>query len=346
MGIYKLGNLLYDIYGNKIVNKEYDHYKNIKLVVDSSQQLYKTIISIRRYNKGLDIKTKDGRVVTHIYGIFNKVFHMIENNVLGIWVFDGKPSELKENELNTRREWRKSLLNRVETNNYESEQHKIELISNSYSINKKDVTEIQYLLKLLGIPFIRSQGEADLDCASLCNNDDIYGVISEDWDVLLLGGKRLIRNYSKRKESTEYELSKILEMAGITYDMFVDICMLLGNDICPGINMNYRKLYKNYMKYKNITDTINHLRSLSVEIPEDFMEKYELAKEYYKTKRDYTKKIYNWNKPNYDELYKFLHKECEMEVSLLNYRINKIKAVYNRFNDPYYEYDTTKKIDL
>ena len=53
----------------------------------------------------------------------------------------------------------------------------------------------KHLLRLFGLPYITSPGEAEAQCAYLDLTDQTDGTITEDSDVWLFGGKRVYKNF-------------------------------------------------------------------------------------------------------------------------------------------------------
>jgi flap endonuclease-1 len=49
-----------------------------------------------------ELKDKDGNLTGHLVGLFHRTIQFMENGVKPIWVFDGKPPDLKSKELDKR----------------------------------------------------------------------------------------------------------------------------------------------------------------------------------------------------------------------------------------------------
>lgn len=50
------------------------------------------------------MQDKDGVRTGHLVGLFNRSVMLLENGIKPIWVFDGKPPELKRNVLKKRKQ--------------------------------------------------------------------------------------------------------------------------------------------------------------------------------------------------------------------------------------------------
>ena len=51
----------------------------------------------------------------------------------------------------------------------------------------------------MGIPYIVSNEEADSQCAYLSKKGIVYGVYTEDMDILTFGAQKIIRNLTSYK---------------------------------------------------------------------------------------------------------------------------------------------------
>ena len=76
---------------------------------DASMAIYQFLIATQSFSKmgvpGLqELKDADGNLTGHLVGIFHRTIQFMENGVKPVWVFDGKPPELKAKELDKRKE--------------------------------------------------------------------------------------------------------------------------------------------------------------------------------------------------------------------------------------------------
>jgi len=97
-------------------------------------------------------------------------------------------------------------------------------------------SNIKEYVALSGIPYVKSNGEADPQLAAQCKAGIIDAVWSEDADLLTFGTPVLYCKYdSKTDNITRIELSKVLSGLELNQDEFVDLCILLGCDYSPKI---------------------------------------------------------------------------------------------------------------
>lgn len=132
-------------------------------------------------------------------------------------------------------------------------------------VKSEHIQSTKKLCEYMGIPYIVSRGEAESLLAHLCKEDIIDGCISEDTDILANGGKIFIRNVSAEKNSVdEYCLEGILTGLEMTYEEFMDMCILCGCDYTSKIGgMGPMNAYKMIKKHGNIESTLTELKKNS-----------------------------------------------------------------------------------
>jgi len=102
------------------------------------------------------------------------------------------------------------------------------------------------LIEYMGIPIVQASSEGEAQSAYLVENKDAWACASQDYDTLLFGGERLIRNFAisrskKIRDTTvtldiEYvSLNKFLNNLRITREQLIDMGILIGTDFFPGI---------------------------------------------------------------------------------------------------------------
>lgn len=61
-------------------------------------------------------------------------------------------------------------------------------------VTRRQIEECKQLLRLMGVPVIDAEGEAEAQCAALCREGKVFAAASEDLDTLAFGSPVLIRN--------------------------------------------------------------------------------------------------------------------------------------------------------
>ena len=104
MGIKNLLKFL-NTYPDLVIEKDINEFTGKKIAIDISILLYQVVISVR--NSGADLVNKKGEITSHILGLFNKTIKLLNKGIIPVYVFDGKPPELKRKVLDLRKNIRK-----------------------------------------------------------------------------------------------------------------------------------------------------------------------------------------------------------------------------------------------
>jgi len=187
----------------------------------------------------------------------------MENGVKPIWVFDGKPPDLKSKELDKRTELKKDAEEKKEEAiaSGDWEQAK-KMAGRSIKITPEMMADAKLLVKLLGCPVIEAPGEAEAQCAVLVKNGLAFATASEDMDSLTFGTNYLLRGFNSKKEPiTQIHLKELLEGFEMNMDEFIDLCIMCGCDYTHSIGgVGPVKAFKYITDHKNIENVLEIIR--------------------------------------------------------------------------------------
>ncbi len=139
-------------------------------------------------------------------------------------------------------------------------------------IKREHIEDVKSLMKLFGVPCIIAQSEAESLCAVLCKKKIVDAVLSEDMDVLATGGNVLLKNFTMEKGGmvTEVCLEGVLNELELSYERFLDMCILCGCDYTSKIGgvgpMHALKIMK---KYESIESALDYIKN-KFKVPDDF----------------------------------------------------------------------------
>ena len=306
-------------------------YYGKKIAIDISILIYQVVIAIR--NSGSDLTNNKGEITSHILGLFNKTISFLEKGIIPVFVFDGKPPQLKYKILEARKQVRQKAL--LKFSDAQTNVDKIKYFKRSVWISREQINQCRELLTLMGIPYINAPQEADSQLAYLCKQNMVYAVLTEDMDILTFGSPRIIRNLtSSKKAPLEIELSKILEILNITYDEFIELCILFGCDYCHTLSdIKTNEIFNFYIKNRSIEKTLYALKDAGYNIPEKF--EYIEAKEYFKNSFALT--ITNDNisisKPDIDKLINLLVGKYGLIKYKIVGKLNRLDNLYNKLKN-------------
>ena len=319
----------------KFINEEKikkENFKNKKIAIDISILIYKVIISIR--NSGADFTNQKGEITSHILGLFNKTIELLHNNIIPVYVFDGKPPELKYKTLEDRKNNKKKAFDKMES--AETEEDKIKYFKRCVIITKEQWDQCRDLLTTMGVPFINAPEEADSQCAYLAKKGLVDAVLTEDMDILTFGSPKIVRNLTSHKiEPTEIKLENLLNKLELNQEQFIEFCILLGSDYCPGIpNLKPEEIFNYFKKSKNIKDTILCMEKDDIKIPIEF--NYDETKKYFLNPniKEIKEEDLKLKKPDSDKLikklvndYGFLKNLIKTKLIILDEYFIKLKDV-------------------
>jgi flap endonuclease-1 len=205
--------------------------KNKILAIDSMNVLYQFLSSIR-LRDGSPLRNSKGEITSTYNGIFYKNIYLLENDITPIWVFDGKPPELKTKTREERKKVKEKALKdyiKAKENGNVTDMQKYAKRINYLEPNI--VENSKKLLDLMGIPYINAPSEGEAQCSYMVKKGDAYAVVSQDYDALLYGASRTVRNITASNKPVELiELNEVLKSLNITLDNLIDIAILIGTD--------------------------------------------------------------------------------------------------------------------
>lgn len=218
-----------------------------RIAIDAFNTLYQ-FLSIIRQPTGEPLRDSRGRVTSHLSGLLYRNANLIEYGILPVYVFDGEPPKLKSrvieerNELRerAREEWERAL----REERYEEAWSKA---VQSAKLSDEMLKDARRLLSLLGIPYVDAPAEGEAQAAHMARRGDVFAAGSQDYDSLLFGSPRLVRNLTisgrrklpKRKVYVEVKpeiitLEEVLRSLEVSREQLIDIAILIGTDYNPG----------------------------------------------------------------------------------------------------------------
>ena len=100
MGIKGLTGLIKKNSPNSIKHVGLYTMKDKRVAIDTSIFLYKSLMNVR--SKGDYLRNKDGKVVSHIQGLYYKTNQYLSFGITPIYIFDGKPPQEKNETIKER----------------------------------------------------------------------------------------------------------------------------------------------------------------------------------------------------------------------------------------------------
>ena len=246
------------------------------IAVDAYNTLYQFLSTIRQPD-GTPLKDSSGRTTSHLSGLIYRTTNLMEKGLKLIFVFDGKPPELKAGVIKARTERREAARKKWEE--AEVPEEALKYAKASTRIDVTIVEESKQLLTYMGIPHVQALSEGEAQAAYMVIRGDAEFVCTQDYDSLLFGAPRVIRNLSVPRKKARLEvldLHKFVQKQGITREELIDLAILVGTDFNDGVKgIGAKTALKLIKKYHSIEKIIANSK-----IAEDTgIENYELVRD-------------------------------------------------------------------
>lgn len=274
MGISGLTKLLGDHARGSLKENDIKNYFGRKIAIDASMSIYQFLIAVRQ--EGNVLANEAGETTSHLMGMFYRTIRMVDAGIKPVYVFDGKPPQLKSVVLSKRLERRKEAIGSLEEAHEIGTTADVDKFSRrTIRVTKEHNDDCRKLLKYMGIPYLEASGEAEAQCAALCRAGKVFATASEDMDSLTFGTPILLRHltFSEARKMPILEIHHdvALKELNLTQEQFVDLCILLGCDYCDGIKgIGPHRALQLIKQYGTLDAIISNIDSSKYPIPEDW----------------------------------------------------------------------------
>jgi len=263
------------------------------LAVDGYNTLYQFLAIIRGMDGG-HLKDSQGRVTSHISGLFYRNVNLLELGMKLVYVFDGKPPDLKLEEIRRRSEQRREAKDQYLRALQTGDMVQARKYAEASTVLRRDmVADAKELLDAMGIPWVDAPSEGEAQATTMAIEGTVKAVASQDHDSIVFGAPVLVRNVTisgKRRLPSKgivinvvperITLSSVLGATGLTREQLVDFAILLGTDfnpdgfegVGPATALKYLKKYGSLEEIKELRDSLqgidyNEIRNLYLHAP-------------------------------------------------------------------------------
>lgn len=311
-----MGINLRGIVSHKII--DFNYIKNKTISIDAYNAIYQ-FLSIIRQPDGTSLKDSHGNVTSHLSGIFYRTIKLMKFEIKPVYVFDGKPPELKFRTIERRSikkeeakdKWEKAL----EEGDLEEARKYAKRTS---TLDAEMIKDTKKLLEVMGVPYLTAPSEGEAQCAHMCKKD-IFAAGTQDYDALLFGAPRIIRNltFTGERELELIILEDVLKELNITLEQLIESAILVGTDFNEGVKG---------IGIKTALKKVKEGKLKEIELDFDFEE----VKRIFinpKVTDDYT---IEWNRPDEDEIINLLCKEHDFSETRVRNGLNELKKAYTK----------------
>ncbi len=210
------------------------------LAVDGYNATYQFLATIRQRDGQL-FSDPNGHVTSHLMGAFYRTTSLLQQGVLPVWVFDGKPPDRKAGTIRQRiaakEKAEAQYQEALAAGDLETARRKAAQTSR---LTRPMVDELIQLLSAMGVPTVQAPGEGEAQAAVMSANGTVWASASEDYDTLLFGAPRLVRGLAARGRSGSspgaqfIDRSELLARLGIDGDELIALGIIVGTDFNDG----------------------------------------------------------------------------------------------------------------
>ncbi len=216
------------------------------VAIDAYNAIYQFLATIRGPD-GLHLSDSEGRVTSHLSGLLYRNVNFLSLGIRPLYVFDGRPPSLKTAEIERRKQVKRDATVKYEKAVAEKNWPDArKFAQQTTSMRDSMVEDAKILLGHFGIPYVDAPSEGEAMAAHLTNTGHAFASASQDFDSVLFGAKRLVRNFTnsgRRKlpnrntyvevEPEIIETGKTLAALGLSREELVDVGILIGTDFNP-----------------------------------------------------------------------------------------------------------------
>ena len=242
------------------------------VAIDAYNTIYQFLSGIRQRD-GSPLMDQNGNVTSHLSGILYRTASIVDKGNKPIYVFDGDSSEHKAKTLEQRRAIKEEAMEKWEEakaagNIEEARKFAIRTSRMSPYILESS----KNLLEYMGIPYVQAEGEGEAQGAYMVEQGDAWAVASQDYDCLLFGAPRIVRNLtlSGGLSNLEYlELEKVLNEIDLTREQLIDVALMVGTDFNEGIHGIGAKTGLKLIRNNSLEDILVQKGITEVEVEPD-----------------------------------------------------------------------------
>jgi flap endonuclease-1 len=304
------------------------------VAIDAYNTLYQ-FLSIIRQPDGTPLTDSTGKVTSHLSGLLYRTSNLVELGIKPIFVFDGKPPQLKAVEIQRRQQVKIEAKVHYEKAVAKGDMVKARKYAQATVSMKTYMKEdAKRLLDLMGLPWVQATSEGEAQAAHMTRRGNADYCASQDYDSLLFGAPTLLRNVTvsgRRKLPSKniyidvvpelVVLDSVLKECEITYEQLIDVGILIGTDFNPdGIKgLGPKTALKLVKEHGTLEKALPHIKNAEFPHPPEQIREIFLHP---KVRDDYT---LEWKEPNVEGIVDFLVREKDFSEARVRKAVEKMQ---------------------
>jgi flap endonuclease-1 len=207
------------------------------VAVDAHNWLYRYLTTTVKWTNDAVYTTSEGEEVANLVGVVQGLPKFFEHDLTPVFVFDGGVTDLKDAEVSARREKRE----RAEERRAEAEERGDAIEAARLEARTQRLTDVilettRELLARLDVPVVDAPAEGEAQAAYMARRGDVDYAGSEDYDTLLFGAPRTLRQLTSKGQPELMDLDATLDRHDISLEQLIDVAILCGTDFNPGVD--------------------------------------------------------------------------------------------------------------
>jgi flap endonuclease-1 len=207
------------------------------VAVDAHNWLYRYLTTTVKFTRDEVYTTASGDEVANLVGLVQGLPKFFEHDLVPVFVFDGGVTDLKEAEIEERREQKERAESKLEA----ARERGDDVQAARLEARTQRLTDVIHettrgLLDRLDVPYVEAPAEGEAQAAYMNKRGDADYVGSEDYDTLLFGAPLTLRQLTSKGNPELMDLDATLAELGVSYEQLVDIAMLCGTDFNEGVS--------------------------------------------------------------------------------------------------------------
>ncbi|MGA9400369.1 flap endonuclease-1 [Haladaptatus sp.] len=215
----------------------FDDIEGSVVAIDAHNWLYRYLTTTVKWTSDEVYTTEDGTEVANLVGVVQGLPKFFEHDLVPVFVFDGHVTDLKSDEIESRREQREKLEDQLEDAREEGDAIEVaRLEAHTQRLTPVIQETTRELLDLLDVPVVEAPAEGEAQAAHMARTGAVDYAGTEDYDALLLGAPLTLRQLTSKGDPELMDFEATLEEHDITWEQLVDIAILCGTDFNEGVS--------------------------------------------------------------------------------------------------------------
>ena len=207
------------------------------VAIDAHNWLYRYLTTTVKFTADEAYTTSEGDEVANLVGTVTGLAKLFEHDLTPVFVFDGGVTDLKDDEVERRREKREVAEERLaEARDRGDGVEAARLSARTQRLTSVIHETTRELLHQLDVPVVEAPAEGEAQASYMARRGDVDYVGSEDYDTLLFGAPETLRQLTSSGDPELMSLAATLDGHDLTWEQLVDVGILCGTDFNDGVD--------------------------------------------------------------------------------------------------------------